>query len=166
MSGHVYNCKLRALTHQALASILLSQSSSHSSSRSMRMSWWKLHGRCCTGPSNGYPGSTTYTKTCLVTLLPGIWKASVFYSITMVRQFIQSERTRDWSLHLETTRKRLHLFNTAGHLHYAALAHLYHQKKQRTGWIWTRINSTHAHVEHIRHGLVIKWIQICGKYSM
>ena len=38
--------------------------------------WWKMHGRCCTGPRSGYPGSTIYAKTCLVTLLPRIWKPS------------------------------------------------------------------------------------------
>ena len=38
--------------------------------------WWTMHGRCCTGPRIGYPGSTIYAKTCLVTLLPRIWKPS------------------------------------------------------------------------------------------
>ena len=38
--------------------------------------WWNIHGRCCTGPRSGYPGSTIYVKTCVVALLPWIWKPS------------------------------------------------------------------------------------------
>ena len=38
--------------------------------------WWNMHGRCCSGPRRGYPGSTNHAKTCLATLLPRIWKPS------------------------------------------------------------------------------------------
>ena len=83
-----------------------------------------MRGKCCTGPRSGYPGLTTYAKRCLVTLLPWV--------------FIQSECTGGVSLHLEITRKRLHLFHESGHIHYAKLVNLYHQKMcalHGQGWI-------------------------------
>ena len=67
-----------------------------------------MHDRCCTGPRSGYLGSTIYAKTCLVTLLPWIWKPSFgnsfsIFSPTGSTFFIQLECTRGWSLHLEIT---------------------------------------------------------------
>ena len=51
-----------------------------------------------------------------------------FSTVTMVRNFIRSERTGDWPLHLDTITKMLPFFHASGHLHYAKSAHLYHQE--------------------------------------
>ena len=56
-----------------------------------------------------------------------LW-VQLFYTFPLVQHFNQSECRGGWSLHLEITRKRLHLFHTSGHMHYAKLVHLYHQK--------------------------------------
>ena len=51
-----------------------------------------------------------------------------FYTVTLVWNFIRSERTGDWPLHLDTIRKMLPFFNASVHLDYAKSAHLYHQE--------------------------------------
>ena len=69
-------------------------------------------------------------KTCLVKLLPWLDSPALgtVYLHTLVRNFIRSERTGDWPLHLDTFRKMLPFFHASGHLRYAKSAHLYHQE--------------------------------------
>ena len=50
------------------------------------------------------------------------------YIFPLGQHFIQPEYTGGWSLHLEITRKRLHLFHASGDINYAKLVHLYHLK--------------------------------------
>ena len=63
------------------------------------------------------------------------------YTLPLVQHFIQPEYTGGWSLYLEITRKRLHLFHASGDIHYAKLVHLNHlklctlQDRHRQGWI-------------------------------
>ena len=46
---------------------------------------------------------------------------------TLIKHFIQAERTGDWKLHLSTVSKMLPFFHAAGHFLYAKSAHLYFQ---------------------------------------
>lgn len=48
--------------------------------------------------------------------------------VTLIRDFIQAERTGNWNLHLVTIAKMLPYFCASGHFHYAKCAHLYLQE--------------------------------------
>lgn len=50
-----------------------------------------------------------------------------FRMVTLMKQFIQAERTGDWNLHLDTVQKMLPFFHAAGHFFYAKCAQLYLQ---------------------------------------
>lgn len=50
-----------------------------------------------------------------------------FCMTTLIKLFIQAERTGDWNLHLYTVHKMLPFFHSAGHFQYAKSAHLYLQ---------------------------------------
>lgn len=50
-----------------------------------------------------------------------------FRMITLLKQFIEAERTGNWKLHLDTVQKSLPFFQAAGHFLYAKSAHLYLQ---------------------------------------
>lgn len=50
-----------------------------------------------------------------------------FRLVTLMKQFIQAERTGDWNLHLNTIHKMLPFFHATGHFFYAKCAHLYLQ---------------------------------------
>ena len=77
MSGHAYNPELISWHSRLQHPSSCHKAPSHSSARSMRMAYMvKDAWQCCTGPRSGYPRSTIYAKTCLVTLLPRIWKPS------------------------------------------------------------------------------------------
>ena len=97
--------------------------------------WWMMHDRCCTGPRSGYLGSTTNAKTCLVILLPWIWKptfgnsfsilfptSSTFHPVRMHRRLVPT------SAGDHITRKKHHWFHASGHIRCAKLVHLYHLK--------------------------------------
>ena len=95
------------------------------------LAWWKMHGRCCTGLTSGYPGSTIYAK-CVLTLLPGYESpalgpvflyfptGSTFHPVRMHMRLVPTSGDHQ--------RKRLHLFHASGHMHYSKLVHLYHLK--------------------------------------
>ena len=128
ISGHAYNCILQAhfLTHQALASILLSQSSVLQLCKIYKNGlsvWWKMHARCYTGPSNGYIGSAIYAKPCSVTLPPSLGTSFLHYHTDSTLHSVR--------MHLETTRMRLHLFYATGYIHYEKSVDLYDQKMCR-----------------------------------
>lgn len=50
-----------------------------------------------------------------------------FEMVTLVKQFIEAERSGNWKLHLETIQKMLPYFHASGHFLYAKSAHLYLQ---------------------------------------
>ena len=136
ISGHACNRALRAhfLTQQALASILWCPLMSwmrlklHSSASSMRMS--------CMGSTDAVEDPAVVTldqrmkdmlgKNYTLDKTAQLWIQ--YFSVTLVRNFIQSERTGDWPLHLDTIRRMLSFFHASGHLHFAKSAHLYHQE--------------------------------------
>lgn len=51
--------------------------------------------------------------------------------IALLRDFIRSERTGNWKLHLVTVRKMIPYFAAAGHNNYAKSAQLYLQQMER-----------------------------------
>lgn len=51
-----------------------------------------------------------------------------FRMVTLVKRFIQAERSGNWTLHLDTVRKMLPYFHATGHCSYAEEAHLYLQE--------------------------------------
>ncbi|CAG9817879.1 unnamed protein product [Phaedon cochleariae] len=51
-----------------------------------------------------------------------------FYMVTIMKQFIEAERMGNWLLHLDTIKKMLPYFHSAGHFQYAKSAHLYLQE--------------------------------------
>ena len=141
MLGHAYNHTLRAhfLTQQALASILCHKVPS---ARFIRMACmvkdeWQMLYRT----QEWLPWSTIYAKTCLVTLLPWIWKpglVQLFYTFLLVQHFTQLECRGGWSLHLEIPRKRSHLFHASGHIRYVKLVHLYHQNRKCQDFVYIK----------------------------
>ncbi|XP_043285283.1 uncharacterized protein [Venturia canescens] len=50
-----------------------------------------------------------------------------FHMVTLVKMFIEAERSGNWQLHLETVQKILPYFHSSGHHLYAKSAHLYLQ---------------------------------------
>ncbi|CAG9820707.1 unnamed protein product [Phaedon cochleariae] len=50
-----------------------------------------------------------------------------FRMVTLLKQFIEAERTGNWTLHLETIQKMLPFFHASGHFFYAKSCHLYLQ---------------------------------------
>ena len=144
MSGLAYHHTLQA----HLASILLSQSSI---TQLCEIYDDGLHGERCMADAVRDPGVVLLDqqfmqKTCLVTSLPRIWKSSFGSNFSILSHWFNisgshNAQTGGWSLHLEITRKRLHLFHASGDIHYAKLVHLYHLKLctlqdwHRQGWI-------------------------------
>lgn len=47
---------------------------------------------------------------------------------TLVKQFLEAERTGNWNLHITTIRSMLPFFHSTGHYNYAKSAHLYLQE--------------------------------------
>jgi hypothetical protein len=50
-----------------------------------------------------------------------------FHMTTLMKQFIQAERSGDWKLHINSVKKMLPYFHASGHFLYAKSAHLYVQ---------------------------------------
>lgn len=50
-----------------------------------------------------------------------------FQMVTLIKQFIQAERTGNWDLHLKTVQRMLPYFHASGHFLYAKAAQLYLQ---------------------------------------
>lgn len=50
-----------------------------------------------------------------------------FELITIVKEFIKAERSENWNLHLECTKKMIPYFHASGHFLYAKSSHLYLQ---------------------------------------
>ena len=125
MSSHAYNHTLQA----HIASILLSRSSV----RSMQMACmvkdtWQMLYRT----QEWLPWINNLCENVLGNIATLDMKAELWihflYTFQLVHYFIQPEYTGDWSLHLEITRKRLHLLHASGDIHYAKLVHLYYLK--------------------------------------
>ena len=57
------------------------------------------------------------------------WYQYIQY-IQVTKNFIRSERTSDWLLHLSSVEKMLNLFAATGHIHYAKSGRLYLQKME------------------------------------
>ena len=135
MSGYAYYHTLRAhfLTQQALTSILLSQSSV---TQLCQIYEDGLHGERCMAmlyrTQEWLPEINNLCKNVLGNIATLDMKAQLWvmflYTIPLVQHVVYSECRGGWSLHLEITRKRLHLFHATGHIHDAKLVHLYHLK--------------------------------------
>lgn len=54
-----------------------------------------------------------------------------FKMVTLVKHFIEAERSGNWELHLDTIQKMLPYFHASGHFLYAKSAHLYLQDMSR-----------------------------------
>lgn len=50
-----------------------------------------------------------------------------FKMVTLVKHFIEAERSGNWDLHLDTIQRMLPFFHASGHFLYAKSAHLYLQ---------------------------------------
>ena len=140
ISGHAYNRALRAyfLTQQALASILFKSSDVLDETEVAQLCKLYedvLHGEHCVADAVEDPAVVSLDqrmkdmlgKIATLDKTAQLW-VQYFSIVTLVRNFIQSERTGDWPLHLDTVRKMLPFFHVLGHLHYAKSAHLYHQE--------------------------------------
>ena len=140
LSGHAFNRALRAhfLTQQALAAILFKDSAilNENEATHLRETYEDvLRGESSIKDAVQDPMVDILTQRITALLdntatrdrTAKLW-VQYFHTVTLVRQFIRSERTGDWYLHLETIRKMLPLFHASGHLHYAKAAHLYHQE--------------------------------------
>ena len=55
-----------------------------------------------------------------------LWMSYIAY-ISVLLDFIRSERSSDWLLHLSATKRMLNLFATTGHNNYAKSCRLYYQ---------------------------------------
>ena len=51
--------------------------------------------------------------------------------VEIVKYFIFAERTSNWSLHIDATKRMLNLFAATGHLHYAKIARVYIQEMEK-----------------------------------
>ena len=76
------------------------------------------------------------------------WILYMFY-MQVLKYFIRAERTRNWSLHVQSVRKMLNLFVATGHIHYAKCAWLYLQQmlqlEQNFPWVYDRFNGEGFH---------------------
>lgn len=50
-----------------------------------------------------------------------------FRMVTLVKHFIETERSGNWNLHLDTIQKMLPYFHASGHFNYTKAAHIYLQ---------------------------------------
>ena len=140
ISGHAYNRALRAhfLTQQVLASILFKSSDVLDETEVAQLCKLYedvLHGEHCIADAVEDPAVVSLDqrmkdmlgKIATLDKTAQLW-VQYFSTVTMVWNFIWSERTGDWPLHLDTIRKMLPFFHAWGHLHYAKSAHLYHRE--------------------------------------
>ena len=117
--------------------------------------WWKLRGRCSAGPSNGYPGSTTYAKRWWWHCYPG------YGSPALGAVFLHFKTGATFN----PVRTQRRLVSTSGdHQQETAFiscngppslrqigTSIPPEDVHRAGWTWTRMNSSLTEREAFYH---------------
>lgn len=132
LTGHAYSRALRAhiLVHLALAKIVLStiifSEKEHSEINDI------LSDVGSTNFSENIEASSVISS--IINIFSKILRElettaklwiQYFHMITLVKQFIQAERSGNWHLHLQCVQEMLPYFHASGHFLYAKSCHLY-----------------------------------------